>query len=322
MNVARINASVALLMVFSMALPGQLSVQGAKLDLPPGAKGGLILYTVPPQTVCVGDTFTIEGGAFISLPEIPGVNPGDFPLAPLSVIQITPSATLGSANPNNIVEIGEDTYFSFTYTARAAGNETVKATLNGGLAYDMLKFKVESSCGYDAFLVSVLDFTAPAGDFNVHTLTDVAGTGTMKRARSTSDILQGEGTWHLEENMLSQPPDCVQWYMPPLLLSGPFELDGQLRPEDETVNVILQFMPRTGPPVYHGKSICVDAEGNQGEGWGYVLSGGDSSMAAKIQTDFPIGGGSQQVELTGGGVNILQSVGTLEYTANLTLIPK
>jgi hypothetical protein len=322
MNTTRLSSLIVLVLVLSLALPVHSTVRAESAALPPGSKGGLFLYTVPPQTVCMGDTFTIEGGGFISLPCTPPANPVDNPMAGIAVLKVTVSTALGSATPNNIVEIGEDIRFSFSYTAKAAGDETIKATLNDGLAFDMLRFKVEASCTYDAFLVTVLDFTSNVGDMTVHTLTNVTGMGTMKRARSTSDILQGDGKWDLEENMLSQPPECVQWYMPPLLLSGTFELDGEINSAEDTVSVILAFQPRNGPPVYHGKGICVDADGNESEGWGYVLPGGDEAMTAKIQTDFPTGGGSQQVELTGGGMKVLQSVGNLEYTATLTIIPR
>ncbi len=321
MRLPRFSSFAIMMLVVSIAFLASAPIQPVKADLPPGAKGGLILHTVPPHTVCVGDTFTVEGGTFVTLPEVPGADPND-PLAGMSVIQVTPSAVLGTVTPDNIVGIGEDMFFSFSYTAKSAGEETIRATLNEGMAFDQLKFKVENSCAYDAFLVSVLDFTADVGDFTMHTLTNMAGTGTMKRVRSTSDALQGDGTWHLEENMLNSPPECVQWYMPPLILSGPFELDAELFPEDETVNVILAFKPRTGPPVYHGKSICVDVDGNQGEGWGIIPSGGNESLAAKIKADFPIGGGSQPVEMTGAGMQIVQSQGSLEYTATLTIIPK
>lgn len=321
MNAKRLSIFVALLLVLSFTLPGQGTVR-AQNSAPPGAKGGLILHTVPPRTVCVGDTFTVEGGTFVTLPGAENANPVDDPLAGMSVIQVSVTTALGTAAPDNIVGIGEDMFFSFTYTAKAAGEETITATLDGGLAFDMLRFKVVQSCAYDAFLVSILDFTADVGDWKMHTLTNVAGTGTMKRVRTTEDALQGDGTWHLEENMLNQPPECVQWYMPPLLVDGPFELDAELFPEEDSISVILAFKPRTGPPIYHGKSICVDEDGNAGEGWSYGMSGGDESLAAKIQTEFPTGGGSNQVELTGRGVEIVQSMGELIYTANLTIIPR
>ena len=323
MNSRRLSPILILLLVLVLAFPTVTSAQAGNAGADPlGTRGGLILYTVPPQTVCVGDTFTVEGGSFISFPDLPPATPGETPLAPISFIHITVSTTVGSATPNDIYEITDSLYFSFTYTAKAPGNETIKATENDGVAFDTIQFKVEATCAYDAFLVTVLDFTAQVTDFEVHTLTNVAGTGTMKRAASASDILQGTGTWHLEENMLSQPPDCVQWYMPPLLLSGNFELDGEVNSEEDTVSVILSFLPRDGPPVFHGVSTCVDADGNESEGWGYVMPGGDEALIAKIQTDFPTGGGSQPVELTGGGVNIVQSVGNLEYTAVLTIIPR
>ncbi len=320
----RLSLIVAMVLVLPLVFTDQTSVQAkAAAAPPPGAKGGLILYTVPPRTVCVGDTFTIEGGAFVALPDTPP--PAGYsvdPLAGISVIVVDITTSLGTAAPNRKVEIGEDTYFSFSYTARAEGEETVRATLDDGLAFDQLKFKVVKSCTYDVFLTSVLDFTADVGDMTVHTLTNVVGMGTMKRVRAEENVLQGDGKWNLEENMLSQPPECVQWYMPPLIVDGPFDLDAELFSEDDTVNVILAFKPRTGPPVYHGKSICVDKDGNEGEGWGIIQSGGDESLAAKIQTEFPTGGGSQQVELTGAGMQMVQSMGELIYTANLTLISR
>lgn len=313
MRLKRLTSLAALFLAFSLIAPPPAPARAQA----PGSKGAVILYTVPPRTVCVGDTFTIEGGSFLIEPDFPG----DIPLAPLTVIGLAITASQGTVTPSTIAEAGNDLFFSFKYTAKSAGQETVRVTENKGVAFDQISFKVEQSCAYDVFLVTVMDFTAQVGDFTMRTLTNVAGTGQMKRVRSTEDALQGDGTWHLEENMLSQPPECVQWYMPPLLLSGPFELDGEITPQEDRLDVILAFKPRTGPPVYHGKSICVDADGSQTEGWGYIQSGGDESMAAKIQADFPTGGGSQQVELTGKGVQIVQSVGSLEYTANLTVIP-
>jgi hypothetical protein len=318
----RVSLFIAILLLFTLAIPTPSSVRADAAKAPAlGVPGALILYTVPPRTVCVGDTFSVEGGGFVDLPQPPPLKPGEEPgLPPMTVLDLAFSAVHGTVTPDHIVGIGEDFTFSFSYTAKSEGEETITATLNDGIGMDKLRFKVQKSCAYDVFLSSLLDFSADAGDFTVHTLTAVTGTGTMKRVRTTEDALQGDGTWHLEENMLSAPPDCVAWTFPPLLLSGSFELDGELN--EDSVDVILAFQPHSGPPVYHGKSTCTDADGNTGEGWGYVMGGGSEAMAAKIQTDFPTAGGSQAVELTGGGMQIVQSVGSLSYTATLTLIPK
>jgi hypothetical protein len=114
---------------------------------------------------------------------------------------------------------------------------------------------------------------------------------------------------------------CVQYFNPPLIMQGPFELDGRLDAEGESVDVILSFLPKQGQAVYHGKTICVDADGEIGYGESWA-QGGDSSMASKIEAAFLSGGGTQTVELKGAGMDIVQSVGNLDYSATLTLIPR
>jgi hypothetical protein len=45
-------------------------------------------------------------------------------------------------------------------------------------------------------------------------------------------------------------------------------------------------------------------------------------MASKIEATFLSGGGTQTVELKGAGMDIVQSVGNLDYSATLTLVPR
>jgi hypothetical protein len=179
---------------------------------------------------------------------------------------------------------------------------------------------VEENCDYDAFLTSVLYFDAEMEGEIFQSLTHVSGTGTLKRDREGSQFYLGDGTWHLEELILSKPSICVQYYAPPLIMSGPFELDGRLADDGETIDVILSFLPRQGEAMRYGDLICIDEEGGTGYAWG-MIEGGDPTLAAKIEATFLAGGGSQSVDLEGKGVDIVRSVGNLENTATLTLIP-
>ncbi len=292
---------------------------------PPGGvsayqeSGGVNVLSILPELICVGDTITLEGVATTDWPEIP-TEPGLVPLAPLKITTVEISAQHGKVSPSIVSQSNDGYYFSFTYTAASEGEEDIRLILNRGISTHHEKFKVQRSCDFDAFLLTYMNFTADLGDEEFRSFTTVTGMGTMKRLRNGEPYFQGDGKWDLEENVLSKPAQCVQWYIPPLIASGPFELDGKIDEEGESVNVILAFQP-SGKPTYHGKSICIDEDGNEGQAWS-IAQGGNADLASKIQTDFPTGGGTQQVEMTGKGIAIVQSQGDLEYTAQLTLIPR
>lgn len=282
--------------------------------------GGVNILSVPPRRVCVGDTFTLKAAASTDYPPI-HTSSGASPLAPLKVTTVQANAELGRVTPELTSQYNDGFYLDLTYRAVEPGTETITLVLNNGLATYQERFQVEEQCDFDAFLMEVIHLSFDTGDEQFRSLTHVTGTGTMKRDREGSQFYQGDGTWHLEETVLSKPSICVEYYIPPLITSGPFELDGRLSDEGEEVDVILSFLPRQGEPVYYGKSICVDENGETGYGWGY-LQGGDPTLAAKIEASFPAGGGSQAVEMEGKGLEMVRSMGNFDYTARLTLIPR
>jgi hypothetical protein len=135
------------LLAVILFLAQQARVQ-PKLDvMSTAAKGAVILYTVPPHTVCVGDTFMVEGGGFILPVQAPAGKP---------VIHLAISSTLGTATPDEFVQVGNEVYFRFAYTASRGGDETIKAVENNALAMDVLEFKVDKSCAFGASLTSIV----------------------------------------------------------------------------------------------------------------------------------------------------------------------
>ncbi|GAP15686.1 hypothetical protein LARV_03478 [Longilinea arvoryzae] len=287
--------------------------QSAQADLQ--VTGGVMIHSVLPDKVCVGDQLTLHGAAGITLME-------DLPdsLAWLPVTRVDIHAQLGQVTPQQIIQENDFYYFQFTYTATKPGQETLTLTLNDDLASTQETFQVEDHCDYDAYLTEVALFTADMEGEHFQSLSHITGSGTLKRDRQGSQIYQGDGTWHLEEITLSKPSECVQYSVPPLIMSGPFELDGRLADEGDTIDVLLSFLPRQGDPIRHGDAICIDADGNVGTAWGLITEG-DPALASKINATFPAGGGSQAVEMTGAGLEMVQSVGDLDYTATLTLLP-
>jgi hypothetical protein len=150
MNRFGLSRWVVLLAVI-LLLAQQARVQ-PKLDVSSAAaKGAVILYTVPPHTVCVGDTFMVEGGGFI-LPQVPAGKP---------VIHLAISTALGTATPDEFVQVGNEVYFRFAYTASRGGDETIKAVENDALAIDALRFKVDKSCAFGASLTSIVQPRRP-----------------------------------------------------------------------------------------------------------------------------------------------------------------
>ncbi len=282
----------------------------------PNLNGGVLLHTVLPSKICVGDTITLEGGASITYIDDPTP-----PLAWLPVTKVKILSQLGQVSPQEITQYNDGFYFSFTYKAIAPGPETITLTVNDGLASTQEHFQVEENCDYDAFLTTVMHFQVQLDDENFQSITHVTGSGTMKRDRQGSQFYQGDGTWHLEEVVLSKPAMCVEYYIPPLIMHGPFELDGRMADEGDSLDVILSFLPNLEESFYHGESICVDEEGDVVTGWGSA-QGGDPALASKIEAAFPFGGGTQTVELEGIGMDMVQSAGNLDYTATLTLIPR
>lgn len=281
--------------------------------------GGVLIHSGIPQKVCVGDKLVINGAA--------GVSNLDDPLPPIAWVPVTNLkiyAQLGSVSPQAITQYNDGFYFSFTYTATQPGAENLTLIVNDGLGQTQERFEVEEKCDYDAFVTTIMHFSADMGDEIFQSITHVTGTGTMKRDRSEGlPYYQGEGNWHLEETILSKPSICVEYYAPPLLMNGPFELDGRIADEGDTVDVILQFLPKRGASFYHGETICVDESGERGYGYGIAdMNKADPALASKIEATFLTGGGTQSVELQGAGMAMVQSVGALDYTATLTLIPR
>lgn len=276
--------------------------------------GGVAIFSVLPNRICVGDTLTINGGAsFTYLEDAPEG------LAWLPVTRVQIKATLGQVTPDQIIQENEGFYFNFSYKATTPGTETITITLNDGAATTQEQFEVEEKCDYDVYLLEVMHFTANMNDEQFSSITHTTGTGLLKRDRSGSHLFDGEGTWHLEEIILSKPSNCVEYYMPPIILSGPFKLEGKLSDAGDTVGVRLNFLPKQGESVYHGQSVCIDEDGNAGYGWS-ISQGGDPSMAATIEAAFMSGGGSQTVEMEGSGMDLVQTVGQTDYTASMTLI--
>ncbi|HZW04513.1 MAG TPA: hypothetical protein VFF68_11340 [Anaerolineaceae bacterium] len=301
----------AILLLVSLLLAA-VPAQPAKAQVK--VTGGVLLHSVLPKKVCVGDTITLSGAASVTGEATP-------PLAWLPTTLVDIKAELGQVTPTQIHQFNDGFYFNFTYKATQPGTETITLTVNQHVASTTERFVVEEKCDYDAFVTTVMHFSADMGDEIFQSITHVTGTGTMKRDREGSEFYQGDGTWHLEEIILSKPSICVEYYTPPLILHGPFELDGHLTDEGDTVDVILGFLPNQTQGFYHGQTVCVDENGDvgYGEGWG---RGGDPSLASKIETSFLSGGGTQTVELTGAGMDMVRSVGDLDYTATLTLIPR
>jgi len=313
---ARHIPALALMLTVSLLLGFQPQQTAQAYDR---ITGGVLFHSGIPQKICVGDKLTINGAAGVSNMDEPPP-----PLAWLPATHLKIYAQLGVVDPTEISQYNDGFYFSFTYTATQPGTENLTLIVNEGLAQTQERFEVEEKCDYDAFVTTVMHFTADLDEERFQSITHVTGMGTMKRDRSEGlPYYQGEGTWHLEEKVLSKPSICVEYYMPPLILSGPFELDGKIADEGDTLDVILQFLPKRGASFYHGESICVDESGEKGYGYGIAdMNKADPSLASKIEATFPTGGGTQNVELKGVGMEMVQSAGTLDYTATLTLIPR
>jgi hypothetical protein len=286
-----------------------------------GVTGGVNILSTQPMRICVGDTISFEGAASVDFPPITDENGQELPLAPLVFISLKIKAQNGLVSPDTVWHPGDFTYFTFTYKATKPGTDTLTLVLNDGAATYQEPVRVQEKCDYDAFLSEVIHFKTTQSGEPFESITTVTGMGTMKRDREGTEFLQGEGTWHLEETILSKPADCVQYYIPPLVTSGPFDLDAKVDDESNLLDVILSMKPNLDQAVYHGKSYCIDADGNRGEGWSYGM-GGDESKASKIETEMPLGGGSKPVEMKGTGMQIVESMGDLDYTATLTLIPR
>lgn len=301
-----------------------LLVLALLLGLPPQptaamykVSGGVNILSVLPKKICVGDTITLHGAASA---EYYDDNPTP-PLAWLQVTHVSASAQLGQVTPGELEQLNDGFYFDLTYKAVQPGSETIRLVVNNGVAATQETFEVEEKCDYDAFITSVMHLTADLDDMRFESITHVTGTGQMKRDRQGSHFYQGDGKWHLEEIVLSKPPICVEYYSPPLIVSGPFELDGRLSDEGDEVDVILSFLPDTTRSFYHGETVCVDENGEVGTGYG-IAQGGDPSLASKVNATFLTGGGTQSVLLEGKGMDMVQSVADLDYTAALTLIPR
>ncbi len=139
---------VLLALIVGLFLAQQARLSAAHKAAPVRSAGAVILYTVPPRTVCVGDAFAVDGAAFISPTPAPAAS------VPL---RITLNAALGSVAPATFEQRGTESYFRCTYTALRPGDETIKVIENPGLAADTLRFKVQSFCGFGATLSFLLD---------------------------------------------------------------------------------------------------------------------------------------------------------------------
>lgn len=313
---ARHIPALALMLVVSLLLGFQPQQTAQAYEQ---VVGGVLIHTVFPKKICVGDKITVNGGASISNLDDPTP-----PIAWLPVTRVDITAQLGRVSPEQIIQYNDGFYFSFTYTATQPGMENLILTVNQGVGMTQERFEVQEKCDYDAFVTTVMHFTADMGDELFQSITHVTGMGTMKRDRSEGlPYYQGEGTWHLEEKVLSKPSHCVEYYMPPLLMNGPFELDGKIDDVGDTLDVILQFLPKRGASFYHGESICVDEDGETGYGYGIAdMNKANADLASKIEATFLAGGGTQSVELQGAGLDMVQSAGALDTTATLTLFPR
>lgn len=318
------HASRPVLLWIVFAFLFMLSPHGVASTAPLGQEGptgGVNLFSVSPALVCVGDTFTLEGAAGMDYPEVIQVPGQPIKPVPLPFINLKIEAQTGQVTPPTIYHPGNDLDFKFTYKATAPGVDMITVTLNDGLAVAQHRVEVEEKCDYDVYLTEMMYYSADLDGEHIRTFTTVNGTGILKRNRDEYYTYRGDGRWHFEENILSKPSLCVQYYAPPIIIHGPFDLEGQIDVYHEMLDVKLQFRPNT-ETFYHGKVTCVDEEGGYGEGWGVISNQGDPSKAAKIETSFPMGGGSHQVEMTGIGMDIVEASGDLDYTAILTLIPR
>lgn len=308
----RARRITALPFVFCLSL-----IMAAFMPQPAAAQqteGGVALLSIIPPKVCVGDTLQLRGMANVR-------NLTDSPIW-LPITHVSASAALGQVSPERVESYSDSNVFTLTYKATAAGQETLTLTLNNALATFREGFRVEEKCDYDAFLTSIMHLTADIdADWQFRSITHVTGAGTMKRDRMGSEFYQGGGTWHLVETVLTKPPECVEYYNPPLKMDGPFELDGRLQENGDAVDVILSFLPDQRRSYYHGETVCVDENGDIGTGWSSA-QGGDPSLASKIHAEFPFGGGSQTVRLEGAGMDMVESAADVDYLATLTLIPR
>lgn len=312
------------LLILICALIASLAPQGAVRASPlqtGDVTGGVNIFTTQPDLICVGDTVVFEGAASVDFPEIP-TQPGEIPLAPLAFISLQYQAQNGQVTPKDDWFPTDFTYFTVAYKATKPGPDVLTITLNDSAATYQEPIQVQEKCDYDVYLLSTMYYTVDLGDEEFRSITNIAGTGVMKRDRQGSAFYQGDGRFHLEENMLSKPAMCVQYYMPPLIFSWKFDLDGHLDSDANMLDVLLSFLPYSGPPVRHGNSVCIDADGGRGEGYGILQGPGDPSKVGKIQTSVPLGGGTRQVAIEGEGMKIVQSQGTLDYIATLTVIPR
>ncbi len=316
------SRSVLLLIVLALLLiPAQHSGASGAPPMQDGVLGGVNILSSAPSLVCVGDTISFEGAANIDYPDVEYV-PGELPPpVPLPIINLKIEAQNGQVSPNEIYHPGNDMDFKFFYKATTPGVDMITVSINNGLASTNYRVEVEEKCDYDVYLTELIHFRADTEDGELRTVTTVNGTGILNRDREGYYAYQGDGKWHLEEHVLTKPSFCVEYYAPPIIVHGPFDLEGMIDVYHEMLDVTLQFKPNT-EPFFHGMVICIDADGERGEGWGIISNNGDASKAAKIETSFPMGGGTNRVEMAGAGMDIVESVGDLDYTAILTLIPR
>ena len=180
---------------------------------------------------------------------------------------------------------------------------------------------MHEQCDYDAYLLTVMHMTIDIGDGPQQYLARQVGTGILSvivRAASSCRAM-AVGTCRIRRS--PNPRSVWNGTCHRCCWMARFELDGRVTDEGDSLDVKLSFLPPDGPPVFHGVSICVYENGDVGEGWS-TSSGGDASLAAQINSTYPLDGGSNQVEMEGKGLQMVAAQSQLDYQAVLTIIPR
>lgn len=92
-----------LTLIFSLIPPQPAYAQ-------PRTSGGVAIFSVRPNRICVGNTLTLNGGASFTYLDEPPEN-----LAWLPVTKVQISAALGEVSPDQIIQENEGFFINFTY---------------------------------------------------------------------------------------------------------------------------------------------------------------------------------------------------------------